>query len=374
MLDFNDGPQPEAWKVSRATPDHDLNELSRKLAERASEWVPREFPNGRISQDKKEWRLANIKGDKPTKDGSCVITLKGEKAGCWYDHSDLDGGQPLSTLAHATGLRGRPLFERAAALVGAAKKNSASVQPVNGHEQRMRQVKAILADCVDAKGTLVETYLQARGVDLPPGCTDLLYHPDLTDWDARRGRPAMVAIIRDATGQVTGGIHRTYLADDGSAKADTSKAKMMLGPSAGVVQLMPIGEDGVLGVGEGIETSLAGAKIFGVPAWAALSAGNMRNFKFPKGLKQLIIFADRGEDGEKSAAFLLSRAKTASIDACIYLPNGGDDFADDLACSECRAEDYVPFWPDDQRPDSATDEHHSPLTARLSRPLCRSTH
>jgi len=49
----------------------------------------------------------------------------------------------------------------------------------------------------------------------------------------------------------------------------------MLGPSDGVVMLAPMREDGVLGIAEGIETSLAAAKIFGIPTWAALSAGNM---------------------------------------------------------------------------------------------------
>ena len=63
-----------------------------------------------------------------------------------------------------------------------------------------------------------------------------------------------------------GGIHRTYLAEDGCAKAHMAKPKMMLGPCDGVVMLMPMTADGLLGIGEGIETSLAAAKIFsGIP-------------------------------------------------------------------------------------------------------------
>jgi hypothetical protein len=55
--------------------------------------VPRHFPNGRRVGD--EWRLANIRGDAPRKQGSCVITLKGEHAGDWHDFDGGQGGGPL---------------------------------------------------------------------------------------------------------------------------------------------------------------------------------------------------------------------------------------------------------------------------------------
>jgi hypothetical protein len=48
------------------------------------------------------------------------------------------------------------------------------------------------------------TYNEARGLDLPD-CPDLLFHERLTDYDAKRGRPGIVAVIRDpTTGAVTG--------------------------------------------------------------------------------------------------------------------------------------------------------------------------
>src|SRR5438270_11392274 len=81
-------------------------------------WVQQLFPNGRLSKDRKEWRCANIDGDAPTHEGSCVIHLKGPHAGSWYDHSTGQGGRPLSTLQMATGLRGRALFEKAAEITG----------------------------------------------------------------------------------------------------------------------------------------------------------------------------------------------------------------------------------------------------------------
>jgi hypothetical protein len=97
---------------------------------------------------------------------------------------------------------------------------------------------------------------------------------------------------------------------------------------------------GVLVVAECIETSFAAVKIFGIPVWSGLSAGGVRGFIFPPGLKKLLIFADRGEDGESAATELCRRALAASINAWIYLPHGDDDFADDLTHGECRADDY----------------------------------
>ena len=53
-----------------------------------------------------------------------MIALGGEHAGDWIDFDDQQGGGPLNTLEHATGLTGRALIEYAAELAGSA--------PVNG--------------------------------------------------------------------------------------------------------------------------------------------------------------------------------------------------------------------------------------------------
>src|SRR5712675_2200706 len=107
---------------------------------------------------------------------------------------------------------------------------------------------------------------------------------------------------------------------------------MGLGPSAGgVAMLMSMTVDGTLGIAEGQETSLAAAKIFGVPVWAGLSAGGVRGFVFPPGLTQLSIFADRGADGEQAACDLYHRAIDAGFTVFVVLPKSADDFAKDLS-------------------------------------------
>jgi putative DNA primase/helicase len=209
-----------------------------------------------------ELRLANIRGDQPRKQGSCVIALEGERAGDWIDFDDNQGGGPLSTLEHATGLSGRALIEYAAELAGSMPVNGAKhpIAETLTREQRAeniaREIELILARAVPLGGTLAETYLASRGLQVP-ATSDLLFHPDLTYWDTRTGYPALIAIVRDVEGERIA-IHRTYLAPDGSGKADVPKPRMMLGSvTGGTMRLRDVGEQGVVGLAEGIETALS---------------------------------------------------------------------------------------------------------------------
>ena len=57
---------------------YDLDAIVQRLRATAHAWVPGLFPNGR--REGNEWRLANIHGDPPRNNGSCVIALTGEHA------------------------------------------------------------------------------------------------------------------------------------------------------------------------------------------------------------------------------------------------------------------------------------------------------
>ena len=58
------------------------------------------------------------------------------------------------------------------------------------------------------------------------------------------------------------------------------------------VRLGPIAEDGVLGVGEGVESVLAASLIHGVPTWACLTAGNLAEFEPPGAVRKIVVFGD----------------------------------------------------------------------------------
>ena len=100
MIDLSD-----IRPLGLAPAPYDLDAVVAGLRATAASWAPSHFRNGRRMGD--ELRLANIRGDKPRKQGSCVIALEGERAGDWIDFDDNQGGGPLSTLEHATGSPGR---------------------------------------------------------------------------------------------------------------------------------------------------------------------------------------------------------------------------------------------------------------------------
>jgi len=118
--------------------------------------------------------------------------------------------------------------------------------------QRTLSAQEIWHACRPAQGTPVETYLAARGirVALPP---TLRFHPRLWHGPSQRHWPAMVAAVQDVERGLVG-VHRTFLAPDGRAKAPVQPAKMMLGRSAGCCVRFAVPAPTLL-LAEGIETA-----------------------------------------------------------------------------------------------------------------------
>ena len=329
MIDLND--------VAPARPleRYDLDAIVARLRATAETWVPRLFPNGRRVGD--EWRLANIKGAPPRKQGSCVIALKGEHAGDWHDFDGNQGGGPLSTLEHATGLSGCELFAFAAEMVGLQpdaqpqrQAPAAASRPVA--KDHTREIEFILSQAEPIAGTLAERYLSSRG--LPAlSCADLLFHPDVTHWESRRGFPCLVAIVRDHLGNRIA-LHRTYLADDGAAKAPIDNPRKMLGSTGrGAVRFADIA-NGLLGLAEGIETALSVmAACPHLPVWATLSASNLEQVVLPPEVHRIVILADHDGSGagQRAAETAAHRLTAEGRRVWIALPSrGGEDFNDVL--------------------------------------------
>jgi len=353
---------PQQAEPEKKTPQYDADALNRALKACADRWVPEIFPRGR-EDEKGHWRLANIRGEPPKKSGSCIVYQHGERAGDWHEFDDGSGGGPLSTLKEGLWLRDGEVYKEATALIekhGATSYLNPTYTPTytNGHDKRaskenksereLRQAADTLSQSGPIEGTLGETYLRARGITFIPPTGDLLFNDNTTDWETHTGEPALIARFRYPDGRETGGIHRIYLKRDGSAHGP----KKMLGPvGGGVVMLAQIDANGELGVGEGIESTAAGMQIYGLPGWAAASADGMRKLadwltaRDAGSIKSLTIFADRRRAGETAAQCLARAALAAGIDVVIRLPNGPDDFADDLHKSLPRSEITLPNAP-----------------------------
>ncbi|BBI65443.1 hypothetical protein HSBAA_PA_0460 (plasmid) [Vreelandella sulfidaeris] len=84
---------------------------------------------------------------------------------------------------------------------------------------------------------------------------------------------------------------------------------------------------GVIGVAEGIETSLAIRAATGMPVWPVLSASLMRSFEPPEGVTEVVIWADRdlpdrkGRKAGQDAAEVLQARLLEGIRASIKIPD-----------------------------------------------------
>ncbi|MEM7425289.1 MAG: CHC2 zinc finger domain-containing protein [Pseudomonadota bacterium] len=182
-----------------------------------------------------------------------------------------------------------------------------------------------------AVGTLVETYLRARGFagQVPPS---LRFAPELIHRPSGTELPAMLGCMQRGHDGRFAGVHRTYLAPDGSARADVQPGKMMLGQARGaVVRFAPPAHE--LMLAEGIETALSILQVRPTAAvWAALSLGNLKAVQFPPIVRDLTLIADNdGKDGRTGRAMVRSAVNAQAargLTVSIVIPPRGMDFND----------------------------------------------
>jgi hypothetical protein len=153
------------------------------------------------------------------------------------------------------------------------------------------------------RDTMAERYLRARGCAiLHDGDLRFLPPSERIPW------PTMVAVVTDFATGVPMSLHFTAIALDGGSKAPIEKPKRLLAhhrKRGGVIRLVQDGEVTTeLGIGEGIETSLAVAKALGPlrPVWSAIDAGNMAALPVVAGVERLIIYSDTDPSGTGQAA------------------------------------------------------------------------
>ena len=151
-------------------------------------------------------------------------------------------------------------------------------------------------------GSVVEWYLASRGLSLDQRPTSLRFHPRCSRPKGYGNNfisplPAMVALVEHVErGPVA--VHCTYLRPDGGAKADVEKPKAIFGPVAGGAVRFGAPHAGQwLAVAEGIETALSVAVACSMPAWAALSAGGIKNLRLPSEATHIVICADHDANG-----------------------------------------------------------------------------
>lgn len=182
-------------------------------------------------------------------------------------------------------------------------------------------------------------YMARRGLAGFTGCPSLRYRGDCRHQDGGR-LPALVAEVTNAAGRHIA-VHRTYL-DRKGCKADVDPCKMTLGPMwGGAVRLTPdLAPPPALVVGEGIESSASAGLLLRLPAWAALSAGNLGGgLALPDVVRAVIIAADADPVGQREAQAAARRWRAEGRTVRIALPDTpGQDFNDILQDRAQRAE------------------------------------
>ncbi len=205
--------------------------------------------------------------------------------------------------------------------------------------KRSQAALAIWQSTTSANGSFAESYLASRGLSLtPPPALRFhtgLKHPTGGVW------PAMVGLVTLGTDNTPIGIHRTFLACDGSGKAPVALQKMMLGLCRGGAVRLGAPAD-VLMVGEGIETCLSAMQATRKPAWAALSTSGMRTLVLPAEIRDVIVLADGDDAGEAAAKDCARRWKREGRRVRIAHPPSGTDFNDLLLGRIADVEETTP--------------------------------
>lgn len=207
-------------------------------------------------------------------------------------------------------------------------------------ERALRDLRAVESSIDKGKyPTEMLKYLGSRGFNVNEVPLTLRYakaNYGLAAINITKKMDAMVAKFVDHQGKpVT--LHLTYLED--GKKADMSRSRIIMTPAApmagGSVRLLPMQEDGILGIAEGIETALSAGVLFDMPVWSCLNAAMLEAFIPPDGCKDLTIFADNdanytGQAAAYKAAHRISMRRPEIKVRVTFPPKNGEDFNDIL--------------------------------------------
>jgi hypothetical protein len=317
----------------------DASELAHRLA-REAEAVCRHY----LSNGKREGRYWLVGDVRNSPGRSMFVRLQDSPkgaAGKWTDAATGEHGDLLDIIRESRGLgEFREVAEEARRFLKLphtepefVTKRARPAAP-GGSQEAARRLFAISGPI---EGTIVETYLQRRGILHVHHGGSLRFHPRCyyrPDGDhPTETWPAMIACVTDLDGRITG-VHRTWLDPDGFdhvrlGKAPIDTPRRAMGDLLGNAVRFGVADD-VLIAGEGIETMLSlRCALPTLPMAAALSANHLSAITLSSSLRRLYIARDADTAGDVVQAVLSQRAETAGIEAIPLSPRLGD-FNEDL--------------------------------------------
>jgi hypothetical protein len=196
----------------------------------------------------------------------------------------------------------------------------ASARPNDGPDERTTAAVALWRTSADPRGTIVETYLRTRSLEL---ADDIAC--EVIRWNPRLG--AMIALFRNISTNAPQAVSRTLLDRKGK-----KLGRKFLGPVGGAAIKLDA-DDTVLGglhVGEGVETCLAARKLGLRPTWALGSAGAIAALPVLSLIEALTLLAEQDDASARAVEACASRWHIAKREVFINRANSGKDLNDAL--------------------------------------------
>ena len=234
------------------------------------------------------------------------------------------GGDVLDFVGRSHGVSLRD----AAAMLGAGNLPSVHVAalPVDDGADRVEEARAIWRSAIPAKGTLAESYLRTRAINI--AIPDSIRFARLRYGKSGPELPLLVAAVASVDDKMVG-IQRTYLNAAGTGKAAVPKPKLSLGRvSGGAIRLAPCARS--LVVCEGLEDGLSLQQGLGQAVWVAAGASMLPNMLFPPGVRSVAIGGDADDVGRAAARKAAETFAFRGIESRIFFPVDAKDFNDEL--------------------------------------------
>lgn len=314
------------------------HDLARRLAHEAEAVCRHYLPNGR--REGRYWLVGDVEN---TPGRSLFVRLTGPEsgtgaAGKWTDAATGEHGDLLDLIAANRRLVSlRDVLDEARSFLRLPRPEPVTHErqpsvPIGSPEAARR----LWAMSQPIRGSVAETYLRRRGIAELRDCPDFrfyprcYYRPDGADPSdgARATWPALIAAVRDHDGKLTG-VHRTWLAFDGSWKAPVATPRRAMGKLLGHGVRFGVATD-VMAAGEGIETMLSLRQVAStLPVVAGLSANHLAALELPPTLRRLYLARDDDPAGRGAVDKLAARTVEAGIEVVVLDAELGD-LNDDL--------------------------------------------
>jgi putative DNA primase/helicase len=195
---------------------------------------------------------------------------------------------------------------------------------------RISQARRIWDMAGSPRGTLAETYLRSRALDLADELAGdvLRFHPQCPWRNEDTGVidrvPALVAAFRSIDDDSITAVHRIALRADGS-----KIGRKMLGiVRRAAIKLAPATTS--LAIGEGVETCMAAQQLGIWPAWALGSVGAISFFPVIQGVQQLVLLGESGMASTTAIMRVGARWRQVGRTVRVRMPRTGTDLNDEL--------------------------------------------